>query len=245
MNTRSSSNDVCESAVMRSDWGSNRTTVEYMVLPVHEADNASAQACVPQKLSEEMQKEAEGNGSLRVWHEFSWWFPWYRVHFVSVYEGSDQFDQGISPIPFVGATLTCAPMFLNMLKALWSRVIFPIAGAVAGAEFTSLLASNAGIQGFIAAIILSLGTKGASLLTNWNSIDGLWSVFVGIIFSTVLGILRYGIVNLIGNFLKVIMGIANIAEVGPGNLYRIIGVPVNVSFATTILVRLHELGAVA
>lgn len=33
----------------------------------------------PPKTPEQMQKEAEQNG-LTIWHEFSWWYPWYRMH---------------------------------------------------------------------------------------------------------------------------------------------------------------------
>ena len=34
----------------------------------------------PPKTPEEMQQEAEQGGGLSVWHEFSWWYPWYRMH---------------------------------------------------------------------------------------------------------------------------------------------------------------------
>jgi hypothetical protein len=33
----------------------------------------------PAKTPEEMQQEAEQKGWLKVWHEFTWWYPWYRL----------------------------------------------------------------------------------------------------------------------------------------------------------------------
>jgi hypothetical protein len=191
-----------------------------------------------------MQQEAEQNGALSVWHEFSWWYPWYRIHFVSVYEGIDLYDQGTSPLPFVGAILTCSDMLLNLIRDLWSLVIWPIAAAVAGAEFTALLASNYGPIGFVAALAISIGTKTLSLIANWNSINGLVGAFMGYLFSTVMGMLKWTW-GFVGDFLRLLMGIIDVAEFGFGNLYRIFSFPISIAFGGQILGRLHELGAIA
>lgn len=197
----------------------------------------------PTKTPEQMQKEAEQNGTLRIWHEFSWWFPWYRIHFVSVYKGIDQYDQGISPLPLVGATLACSGMFLNIMRDLWSLAIWPVAVAVATAEFTALLASNAGPIGFVTALLVSIGTKGLSLIANWNSVNGLAGAFIGCIFSTVMGILQWTW-DFVANFFKLVMGIINVAEFGFGNLYRIFSFPMSIVYGGHILGRLQELGAI-
>lgn len=34
----------------------------------------------PPKPPAQMQKEAEQDGWFSIWHEFSWWYPWYRLH---------------------------------------------------------------------------------------------------------------------------------------------------------------------
>lgn len=201
-------------------------------------------AAAAKRTPEQMQEEAEQTGSLRVWHEFSWFFPWYRMHSVCVYAGVDQFDQGTSPIPLVGETLACAEPFLNMLRELWWRVIWPIAGAVAGAEFTALIASNLGPIGFGAALMISIGTKGLSLIANWNSVNGLVSALIGNIFSTVIGMLKWTW-GFVAGFFRLLSGGLDLAEFGFGNLYRIFSFPVNVAFGGTILTRLSELGAVA
>jgi hypothetical protein len=204
----------------------------------------SALVTTPTKTPEEMQEEAEQNGSLRVWHEFSWLPPWYRMHFVSVYEGSDQFDQGISPIPFVGATLAVAGPFLSMLSTLWWRIVWPIAAAIIGAEFFALLTSSAGPEIFLVALGASQGLKWGSVWSNWNNVNALVSAFVGGIFATAMGLIRSGF-GFAADFLKLLLGLTDIASVGFGNLYRICSFPVNIFYIGTIMNRLHELGAIA
>jgi hypothetical protein len=34
----------------------------------------------PPKTPEELQQEANASGWLSIWHEFTWWYPWYRLH---------------------------------------------------------------------------------------------------------------------------------------------------------------------
>jgi hypothetical protein len=198
----------------------------------------------PPKTQEQVEQEAKDNGWLRVWHEFSWWFPWYRIHYVYVYEGVDQFDQGMSPLPLAGVTLDCSDAFLKLLAGFWSRVIWPIAGALVAAELTALVASNAGPTGFVAALLVSIGMKGLSLINNWNSVNGLISALIGSVFSTVVGLLKWTW-SLAADFFKLLMGVIDLAGFGFGNLYRILSFPVTIGFEGQILQRLHELGAIA
>lgn len=51
----------------------------------------------PTKTPEEMQEEAEDKGWLKIKHKFSWWYPWYRMHFVLDFDhpqGHLQMDYG-------------------------------------------------------------------------------------------------------------------------------------------------------
>lgn len=50
------------------------------VSQANETTTQSSAQIPPQKTPEEIQKEAEQSGALSVWHEFSWWCPWYRLH---------------------------------------------------------------------------------------------------------------------------------------------------------------------
>jgi len=224
------------------------TTIQYGLKPAGSSVTLTVEPQSTQvtttKTPEQMQQEAQQNGWLTIWHEFSWWYPWYRIHFVYVYEGVDQYDQGISPLPFVGATLACSDAFLNIIRNLWSLVIWPVAASVATAEFLALIASNCGPIGFSAALLISIGTKGLSLIANWNSIKGLASAFIGGVFSTAMGMLKWTW-DLIVDFLKLLMGIIDLAQFGFGNLYRIFSLPANIAFLGTIMTRLHQLGAIA
>jgi hypothetical protein len=40
----------------------------------------ATEVTVPIQSPEEMQQEAEQSGALTIWHEFNWWYPWYRLH---------------------------------------------------------------------------------------------------------------------------------------------------------------------
>ena len=61
------------------------TTIQYGYKP---SSNSTWLAVEPQatqiatttKTPEQMQAEAEQSGWLSIWHEFSWWYPWYRLH---------------------------------------------------------------------------------------------------------------------------------------------------------------------
>jgi hypothetical protein len=50
----------------------------------------------PPKTPEQIEQEAKNNGWLTTWNEFSWWYPWYRLHIkLSV---NPTVDIGFNPI---------------------------------------------------------------------------------------------------------------------------------------------------
>jgi hypothetical protein len=195
----------------------------------------------PPKTPEQMQAEAEQNGWLTVWHEFSWSYPWYRIHYVYWYSGSIEFDLGKSVLPLAD-TVQYAEMLLRRIWELLPKVSVGIASALVGAEFTALVASNiAGPVGFLAALGISLGTKLLTLAMYWNNIDGLISTYIGLIFSTILSLVRAGYVLWV-DFFKLLLGIKSLAEFGWGRLYSIISAPINIIFLGRVHQRLHDLG---
>jgi len=50
----------------------------------------------PPKTPEQLQQEAEQSGALTVWHEFTWWYPWYRLH-IKIHV-NPTIDIGFNPI---------------------------------------------------------------------------------------------------------------------------------------------------
>jgi hypothetical protein len=195
----------------------------------------------PAKTPEQMQAEAEQSGQLTKWHEFLWWYPWYRIHYVYWYSGSMEFDLGKSVLPLAD-TVQYAEMLLRRIWELLPKVSAGIAGALVGAEFTALVASNiAGPVGFLAALGISLGTKLLALATYYNNIDGLISTYIGTVFSTILSLVKAGFVLWV-DFVKLLLGIKSLAEFGWGKLCSIFSVPINILFLGRVHQRLHDLG---
>ena len=63
----------------------------------------AAYAMTANKTPEQLQQEAEQSGWFKVDPEFSWWFPWFRLHYkldVNLPQGNPRLDYGWSPLPF-------------------------------------------------------------------------------------------------------------------------------------------------
>jgi hypothetical protein len=61
------------------------TTVQYGYKPAYNTTTltvltGSSEVMTTTMSPEDAQKEAEESGALTIWHEFSWWYPWYRLH---------------------------------------------------------------------------------------------------------------------------------------------------------------------
>jgi hypothetical protein len=83
------------------------TTIQYGYKP---AANSTMLTVEPQstttmaitKSPEEMKRQAENSGWFWVEPEFSWWFPWFRLHYrldVNLPQGNPEMDYGWSPLP--------------------------------------------------------------------------------------------------------------------------------------------------
>jgi len=80
----------------RSARADNQTTATQIVAASNVTANEQGGVDIaPPKTPEELQQEAEESGWLTIWHEFNWWFSWYRFHIVYILDGQQQFDVGI------------------------------------------------------------------------------------------------------------------------------------------------------
>jgi hypothetical protein len=83
------------------------TTIQYGFKPTSNStwltvEPQSTQVMTPTKTSEELQQEADSSGWLNTWHEFTWWYPWYRLHIkINV---NPVIDVGFNPILPFGET---------------------------------------------------------------------------------------------------------------------------------------------
>jgi len=193
------------------------------------------------KTPEQIQQEAMQNGTLSFWHEWSWWFPWYRMHFVCTYSGATAFDIGISLLPF-GNTLQCMEWFMQTIISLLPKVSWKIVAGLATAEFLSLLASTSGAA-LILASLTTFSLKIVSTSLAWNSIEDLISVWFGILIPTVVSLVKNSLWDLFQTILDLMMAAKSLAEIGFGKLYSLISTTMNIAFLAHILQRLDELGA--
>ena len=85
------------------------TTIEYGYKPASNTtivtvEPQSSEAVIPTKTPEEFQAEAKQKGWLKVWHQFTWWYPWYRLHFKFTMNNA-KIDVGFNPVLPGGETV--------------------------------------------------------------------------------------------------------------------------------------------
>lgn len=88
----------------------------------------STDTLTPTKTPEEMQAEAEEGGWLSIWHEFSWWYPWYRLRVkINV---NPTIDVGFNPLLPFGETWNWEglELFANVVAEIWDEVILDFMG---------------------------------------------------------------------------------------------------------------------
>lgn len=77
------------------------TTIQYGYKPSSNStmltvEPQATQIAATTKTPEEMQAEAEQGGWFSTWHEWSWWYPWYRLHVkISI---NPTIDVGFNPL---------------------------------------------------------------------------------------------------------------------------------------------------
>jgi hypothetical protein len=109
------------------------TTIQYGFKP---SSNSTMLTVTPQstdavtttKTPEQMQQEAEQSGALQIWHEFTWWYPWYRMH-IKI-DINPTIDVGFNPILPFGETYQWEglELFANVVAEIWEEVMLDFMG---------------------------------------------------------------------------------------------------------------------
>jgi hypothetical protein len=172
------------------------TTVQYDYEPstnttVLTVNPQSTQVTTPTETPQQMQEQAEQNGTLRVCSEWSWWYPWYRIHYVCAYNTTMHVDYGLAVLPFANS-LSYTNSFKQTMFNFMPKMLTSIATSICLADYLALVASEFGPPGFLAALTISLTSKMTTLIVNWNSVGGLISAFIGSVVSTLLGFWKAG-----------------------------------------------------
>jgi len=155
---------VCQTTQFNYKPSTNTTTV--VVEP------QATQVTVPTKTSEEMQQEAENSGGLTVWCEFSWWYPWFRLHVrASV---NPTVHLGFNPILPGGEIAEWDGM--EFFASLGEEVAYAFAIEFAGLVATYVIARYASLTSFMAGIAVEAGKivfQTALFFKDWNSLEGM------------------------------------------------------------------------
>jgi hypothetical protein len=145
------------------------------------------------KTQEEMQEEAESEGWLTVWHEFNWWYPWYRVHIqINV---NPRIHVGFNPILPGGET------------ADWERL--EIFGAIMAEVVQEIIVDAIGLfAGYFAAKLLSIWNPAVGIIAEAVKGSLQFALLVANEWNDKIGLLASSIVSFIMGFiaLKVEIG---------------------------------------
>jgi hypothetical protein len=129
----------------------------------------ATEAAQQTKTPEQMQQEAEQDGWFTVWHEFSWWYPWYRLH-IKLHV-NPTVDIGFNPILPGGETYSWEN--LDAFGAILSEVVQDVAVDVVGLFVAYLVAKATSVWnpavGGIAEVAKFFLQIGLLVAFNWNS----------------------------------------------------------------------------
>ena len=132
----------------------------------------ATQVLTQTKTPEQLQQEAMQNGSLTFWHEFTWWYPWYRLHIrASV---NPTVHLAFNPILPGGdvAEWNGLEFYQSLRDEAIQLVMIEAFGLIAtylGAKYTS-------IGSFVAGIIveaIKIGIQGFLLWPSWNNAEAM------------------------------------------------------------------------
>ena len=137
----------------------------------------------PTKTPEQLQKEAENSGWLSIYNEFSWWYPWYRLHFVGKYNGETMIDVGIAPLPFADTGYFPDTQLKTKTDGWFTKVLWSVIQGVVATEIAIWAGSHLGPIYFLAAFIGYIAYKSVMLAASWNSLENLYVSLVSTVIS--------------------------------------------------------------
>ncbi|MCK4481807.1 hypothetical protein KAU55_01170 [Candidatus Bathyarchaeota archaeon] len=124
----------------------------------------------PPKTPEELQAEAEDEGWLEIWHEFTWWYPWYRLHVKT--NINPVIDVGFNPLLPGGEIWFWEGLeiFEEILEEVWQDIMLDLMGifisyTIAKGLSVWNLAAGLVAEGFKAAIQYTF------LALSWNNLE--------------------------------------------------------------------------
>ena len=129
------------------------TTIQYGHKPCGKStvlviDPQSTGAATQTKSPDEMQQETKDSGWITVYNELSWWYPWYRLHFVGKYGGTTTIDVGVAALPFADTVDFPDTTFRGRINEWLGKIAFNVFVGLCATAFVLWAASNWGLLGF-------------------------------------------------------------------------------------------------
>lgn len=163
------------------------TTIQYAYKPSINAttltvDPRAAQLMRMIRSPEEMQKEARNKGWLNIWHEWTWWYPWYKLHVeVNI---NPHIHVAFSPILPGGEIQTFTPDVPELIR----NVAIDVLVEYFISEGIYRFMRNTG--NIVAGIVAFIGTTIANFVLlgmQWNSLEGLRATAISSFVSAFIG----------------------------------------------------------
>jgi hypothetical protein len=129
----------------------------------------ATQVATTTKTPEQIQQEAQNSGWLSIYNEWSWWYPWYRMH-IKIHI-NPTIDVGFNPILPGGESWFLEN--LDVFGAIVSEVLEDVTIDVVGLFVTYLVAKATSVWnpavGVIAEAVKFFIQIGLLVAFNWNS----------------------------------------------------------------------------
>jgi hypothetical protein len=133
-----------------------------------------------------MQQQAKDKGWLSVYNEWSWWYPWYRLH-VKV-NLDPTIDVGLNPILPGGETCQFDELgvFASTVQKVWESIVEDLLGLLAEYVLAKFLSAT---PAWIPIEILKNIAQGVSLGLAWSQRDSVLAISLA---SFLMGIVACG-----------------------------------------------------
>jgi hypothetical protein len=146
----------------------------------------ATQVTTPTQTPEQMQAEAKSKGWFSIRNEFTWWYPWYRMHF-RITVGATKIDAGVSLLPGGSTKSSKGLDIFSQLNAAFVSSFVLEAGTLMG-EYAAAKIGFWGAQPWIAAgaFVFELTEDAIILGSQWNNNDemlafGVANIIIGFI----------------------------------------------------------------
>jgi hypothetical protein len=175
------------------------TTNQYGLLPSTNSSTLSVllqstDAITAAETMDQMQQQAQNSGWLSVYSEWSWWYPWYRLHFKITISDPTTIDAGVSLLPGGSTQSSEGLEIFSQLNEKFVTQFMEDAASLMGEYAAAKIGFCFGQPWIVAGALLVESSEDAfTLWSQWNDAGGM---------------LAFGIVNIILGFIATQGGFA-------------------------------------